>query len=301
MRPVEDTDEGNHDHERLLDEGEATHSWTPSKKRLKQRDNHRRAWTVSLCVFASTLFCMVGISVGYWVHDLDETCSRHTTHYSPVLSNVPIKYQRQRFNGSLLKQNIYRQDASPEVDAAWEAIGANYRPIRVPVDQAAMSGITPGQVQISEAYGGGYPANIEGFHHLHCLNLLRQSLYYNYNYYHAKGEGAFKNDDFIVRRHVSHCLDILRQQLMCTIDVGVLGQVWIHPEHPSPFVDFNTEHVCRNFEDIRAWAEMNQLPLHEHGHGHGHGNGDENGHGAEGATEGFLIPPQRGSVLSEVP
>ncbi|KAL4748752.1 hypothetical protein BDW72DRAFT_195494 [Aspergillus terricola var. indicus] len=241
---------------------------------------------------------------------------------SPVIANVPIKYHRQRFNGSLLKENIYRQDAGPEVDAAWEALGANYRPIRVPVDEAAESGISPDHVQISEAHGGGYPANVEGFHHLHCLvsipswltqeagarthqrvsarekkrsltliaqNLLRQSLYYNYEYYRTKGDGAFQNDDFIVRKHVSHCLDMLRQQLMCTIDVGVLGQVWIHPDRPSPFVDFNTEHVCRNFEDIRAWAERNQLPLPAHGHG------------ADDAPADFLVPPRKDRVLSHVP
>lgn len=33
-------------------------------------------------------------------------------------------------------------------------------------------------------------------------NLLRQSLYYNYDYYHTRGEGPFTNNDYIVRRHV---------------------------------------------------------------------------------------------------
>jgi hypothetical protein len=42
-----------------------------------------------------------------------------------VMSNVPIRYHRQRFNGSLLKENVFRQDAGPEVDAAWESIGVN--------------------------------------------------------------------------------------------------------------------------------------------------------------------------------
>lgn len=33
-------------------------------------------------------------------------------------------------------------------------------------------------------------------------NLLRKSLYYNFGYYHALGEGAFKNNDTILRYHV---------------------------------------------------------------------------------------------------
>lgn len=99
--------------------------------------------------------------------------------------------------------------------------------------------------------------NVEGLHHLHCLvrqpsssdgkwlmmtpqNLLRQSLWFNYDYYHGQGKGAFVNEDKILKLHVTHCLDILRQQLMCSVDTGVLGQVWWDPQSPKTFVDFNT-------------------------------------------------------------
>lgn len=49
---------------------------------------------------------------------------------------------------------------------------------------------------------------------------------------------------------------------MCTVDVGVLGQVWYQPpgKPPAPFVDFNTVHKCRNFEEVRKWAGEHQLP-----------------------------------------
>lgn len=61
----------------------------------------------------------------------------------------------------------------------------------------------------------------------------------------------------------AHCLDILRQQLMCTVDVGVFGQIWYRPsgeKNISAFVDFNTPHKCRNYDDVRRWAEERQLP-----------------------------------------
>jgi len=44
------------------------------------------------------------------------------------------------------------------------------------------------------------------------------------------------------------------------VDIGVLGQVWYNPSAPAAFVDFNTRHKCRNFEDVRKWAEARQLP-----------------------------------------
>lgn len=95
------------------------------------------------------------------------------------------------------------------------------RSVRIPLEDAEQSGLAADQVKINAKYGGGLPANVEGLHHLHCLvcvlypkpmlrmkytntdkNLLRQSLYYNYDYYHTRGEGPFTNNDYILRRHV---------------------------------------------------------------------------------------------------
>jgi hypothetical protein len=73
----------------------------------------------------------------------------------------------------------------------------------VPESEAEKSGIAKDQVKIREKYGGGYPGNVEGLHHLHCLNLLRQTSFYNYDYYKKLGEGAFKNEEPIVKVHVS--------------------------------------------------------------------------------------------------
>lgn len=46
---------------------------------------------------------------------------------------------------------------------------------------------------------------------------------------------------------------------MCTVDIGVLGSIWFNRTDPQPFPDFNTKHVCRNFDEIREWAEQNQI------------------------------------------
>ena len=96
-----------------------------------------------------------------------------------------------------MHENIYRQNASAEVDAAWVALGVDCmlsndpserrsdrtaltsdvfdtpdRAAVVPPDQAEQSGLASHHVQLSERYGGGYPANVEGLHHLHCLVIL---------------------------------------------------------------------------------------------------------------------------------
>ncbi|KAM3418223.1 hypothetical protein BST61_g4225 [Cercospora zeina] len=203
---------------------------------------------------------------------------------SPVTRNLDISFHTTQFDGKFMDENIYRLKANNETDAAWEALGINYRSLRVPKDVGRSVGLRSGQVQIDDKYGGGFPANLEGLHHLHCLNLVRQALYYNIDYYRAKGTGAFENDEVVVQKHVSHCLDIIRQQLMCQIDVGVLGQVWWQPKDspmPEAFVDFNTKHVCKNFDAVRQWAEERQMPIE--------------------TPDDFLAPPRPGSILDHMP
>jgi len=69
---------------------------------------------------------------------------------------------------------------------------------------------------------------------------------------------------------------------MCTVDVGVLGQVWWNPPAPTAYVDFNTQHKCRNFDDVRRWAEMHQAP--------------------EEVPEDYLDPPKGGDrIYPELP
>jgi hypothetical protein len=46
---------------------------------------------------------------------------------SPLIPDVTLAFHEQQFNGSLLKENIYRQNASEEVDEAWQALGIDCR------------------------------------------------------------------------------------------------------------------------------------------------------------------------------
>jgi len=219
-------------------------------------------------IWQATIICLVLLTatvLGAWLRgpflvDSNRLCVNRVSNYSPLLEDVDISFSMKRFNGSFMHENIFRQTGSPEVDAAWKSLGVDYRAAIVPTSLAARSGLIESQVQVSPKYGGGFPANIEGLHHLHCLNLLRQGLWFNYDYYLAKGEGAFSNEKHILRVHVTHCLDILRQQLMCNVDIGVLGQVWWNKNQPTAYPDFNTQHKCRNFKDVRKWAEAHQAP-----------------------------------------
>lgn len=46
------------------------------------------------------------------------------------------------------------------------------RSVVIPPEEAEETGLRPDQVKVSQEYGGGFPANVEGLHHLHCLVSL---------------------------------------------------------------------------------------------------------------------------------
>lgn len=80
-------------------------------------------------------------------------------------------------------------------------------------------------VKIKPEFGGGDPATVDGLHHLHCLarvsfpykisclnadmfqNVIRQTLWWNFDYYKAKNEWVFKDvtgefDNLVAKYHV---------------------------------------------------------------------------------------------------
>jgi hypothetical protein len=187
--------------------------------------------------------------------------------------------------------------------------------VAIPPGEAEKSGLLLDQVKISEKYGGGFPANVEGLHQLHCLvnNFLRSiaicaDLVPVLRIFSASrfiiilstttrlakellqiqiiSSGTMfvsadmsDHKDGTANQSLAHCLDIIRQQLMCTVDTGVLGQVWWNPTRPQAYVDFNTRHKCKNFDTIRQWAEDHQLP--------------------ERVPVDFLQPPEEGDTIYE--
>ncbi|KAK3302844.1 uncharacterized protein B0T15DRAFT_400731, partial [Chaetomium strumarium] len=159
---------------------------------------------------------------------------------------VEKTYSTTTFNGTFMQETIYRRLGSPEVDSAWEALGIDYRPSVIPEQEGHAGGLTKHHVQRAKKYEGGYSVQVEGLHHLHCLNLVRKSLYFNYNHYKTINDDDFDVEEDILKYHVTHCLDIIRQVLMCNADTGVLGQVWTQQSsrrHPHAFPDFNTRHT----------------------------------------------------------
>ncbi|KAH8825473.1 hypothetical protein DL96DRAFT_1681726 [Flagelloscypha sp. PMI_526] len=91
---------------------------------------------------------------------------------------------------------------------------------------------------------GVYLAHMDVFHQLHCLNYLRQSI--NPQRYNDSLNG-------LVEGHLLHCVEALRQTLMCNADITT--NVWQWNEQKKR-IDYRTEvpHMCVNFDKLLEWT-----------------------------------------------
>lgn len=52
---------------------------------------------------------------------------------------------------------------------------------------------------------------------------------------------------------------MLRQTIMCNVDVGWVPHVWISAS-PVPYDNFNILHKCRDIESVQKWIKNTEIP-----------------------------------------
>jgi hypothetical protein len=58
-------------------------------------------------------------------------------------------------------------------------------------------------------------------------------------------------------RKEDHCIDYLRQVLICHGDIGIIG-FWFNEIKHDYQPNFNSTHICRKYEPLREWADAHQ-------------------------------------------
>lgn len=61
---------------------------------------------------------------------------------------------------------------------------------------------------------------------------------------------------------IDHCVEILRQTLMCYADPQIITFHWVDG-WDGPVPDFNTQHSCRDPEAMLKWAKDREAPISE--------------------------------------
>ncbi|KAJ7210215.1 hypothetical protein B0H12DRAFT_1221871 [Mycena haematopus] len=120
---------------------------------------------------------------------------------------------------------------------------------RITKDEAAR---LPNKTQAIPGDSDYYIAELEVFHNLHCL--LDPDYYPEYRMS-SNDSSALAKD---ARQHVLHCLDWVRQALMCNADISVVVWQWDDSINATR-VRGDVAHTCRNFEKLRDWGKEHIL------------------------------------------
>ncbi|KAI9049771.1 hypothetical protein LZ554_005922 [Drepanopeziza brunnea f. sp. 'monogermtubi'] len=172
------------------------------------------------------------------------------TTYLPAQS--AIKYEIKQFDLPPVPEGPYI-GKGPEVDAKWDYITNSIGDTMVSREEMIKMNLDPhGALEITDPATGkrGYRVAVEVFHQLHCLDLLRQA---NYKAYYSKLGGDTAAPKHDLSRHTDHCIDALRQFVMCQGDVNIFAFRFPFNDG-DPWPDYSTPRVCRNYESIRKWA-----------------------------------------------
>ncbi|CAG9953413.1 unnamed protein product [Clonostachys rosea f. rosea IK726] len=191
-----------------------------------------------------------------------EDCFTRTSAYSPLLEHIPHDFIQLTTNGTLDFPSAFRGPPSPELDEEWDRISI-FQPLAIDVTDGEFKRFASSietAARNDEAYGGNFFVQPEFSHHLHCVvstachirhvlsnwnqNLLWKATFFNYDYYKKiafdfKGNGHDALEIISLTCSTEHCVEILRQFVMCHADVGLVTAHWVRNiNHPWP--DFNT-------------------------------------------------------------
>ncbi|KAL2196652.1 hypothetical protein P885DRAFT_77774 [Corynascus similis CBS 632.67] len=192
---------------------------------------------ISLAV--STLRRSMDCSHSFWrPYELKAATRELPEKYHNVQFDATLRYNESHLLYRPITDPPYVGDPSPEIDAAWEGLMGSVDVFVTPDEREEMN------VDLwLDPQTGLHVGLLSVMHDLHCVNMIRMSLYPDY---------YPKMRHYTTKNHIEHCLDVLRLSLICTGDMTLIPT---KDSDSRPFeAVFETVHACRDFSAIRQWS-----------------------------------------------
>ncbi|PYH93061.1 hypothetical protein BO71DRAFT_283100, partial [Aspergillus ellipticus CBS 707.79] len=135
---------------------------------------------------------------------------------------------------------------------AWKHI-SHISLLNFTAEEITKMGHSLNSVQFPAEASGGYVAQFEAVHQIHCLNTLWED-HQVQKYPERFSEYLAVTAQFpeAVEEHYEHCVDMLRQKLMCNPDMNFVTWDWVEGID-GPWANFNTPHVCQDYDALLEW------------------------------------------------
>ncbi|KAI0080783.1 hypothetical protein K474DRAFT_1636716 [Panus rudis PR-1116 ss-1] len=154
---------------------------------------------------------------------------------------------------SMSNNTIYQGEPSKEVDEAWDGLYNEFGNSMIP---KSLARLLPNRTVPIPGDEEHYILVLSVFHQLHCLNLMRKIFFREHYTDPETGYVAGYSPERLTG-HYMHCIDTLRQAVMCASDISPI--VWQWNERVGKATPaMNVAHSCRSFDKIVEWAKEHQ-------------------------------------------
>ncbi|KAH8750907.1 hypothetical protein BGZ57DRAFT_119934 [Hyaloscypha finlandica] len=172
--------------------------------------------------------------------------------YSPIESVV--SYETRNFTNDDIP--MYMGPPSHEREKNWHDLLQGID-VRVTGEDLERLGRKENAVGLEDERGG-YVVLVNAYHELHCIKLIRQTLYADHFYPNETEADAAER-----LHHIDHCLNYLRQAAQCHGDIGLSTWHW-EDNNPMP-MGHTLPHVCKSWDKIDIWAKERKVNLYQIG------------------------------------
>ncbi|MCJ1360357.1 MAG: hypothetical protein MMC33_010362 [Icmadophila ericetorum] len=106
---------------------------------------------------------------------------------------------------------------------------------------------------------GGHLGMLGVYHELHCVKWIRWALDQ------ARYKHILSDQEIIdLPTHINHCVDIVRQSIMCRANTAIVTYSWIK-ESRVPKTNFHGYSQCMDWDKFEAWADEYTINILEPG------------------------------------
>ncbi|KAK3988012.1 hypothetical protein QBC44DRAFT_382730 [Cladorrhinum sp. PSN332] len=156
-----------------------------------------------------------------------------------------IRFEARRFV-FLHPEYKYVGPPRPELEKAWDEL-SQYENIQVPVEDVGHVNFPQGESLTTLPGSGNAYVTVAAYHAVHCVGRVQRLLYRDQYYQNMTDQ---END--LLNQHTEHCLDYLRQYVMCNADTTLITMHWLD-KHRKPAARDLGEHKCVVWDDIDQW------------------------------------------------
>ncbi|GLA11509.1 hypothetical protein AnigIFM62618_005475 [Aspergillus niger] len=225
----------------------------------RQFRGRRKLRELNICVMSGVffttviIFLLLAVLFDTYLNSEKNAALRGSLYWSPILDDVELPQRIATMNSTLLPPpdpSIARQEPGPENDAEW------YKYNDTPLfwltrEEIGKLGQNPDTAAKWDRKYWGHDKDL----YVGKLDISHKAYDdypgYHPNHHHDKRERNSSKMDWI---HLSHCIDMLLQFVLCKADTGIVTFTYVEGQE-APWPDFHLKRQCGNLEPLLDWAK----------------------------------------------